>query len=121
MFSYNKLIHGKKNLIACQNCGRMHELHTICGYCYQKVRQETEAIKQKLMTDSERHVTDREKVVLYSDEVLSEKEAAEKHIVELKRPRPSWLSEELKKRWSRPIKGAEENGSKQQETAESKD
>ncbi|CDW57664.1 ribosomal protein [Trichuris trichiura] len=48
MFSQHRILKKHKNLVPCPKCGTLHQLHTICGVCYARVREQTEEIKQKL-------------------------------------------------------------------------
>lgn len=95
-FAYNKLYKAKDNLVACPNCGEFHELHTICGKCYEKVREVTNAIKAKMMGYNpyigERQ--DKPVHVRFSDD--SDEVSGDKRIIEMDRARPTWFKRTIK-------------------------
>ncbi|XP_031198187.1 39S ribosomal protein L32, mitochondrial-like [Mastomys coucha] len=43
----HKLIKIKNNIDICPECGHLKQKHVLCGYCYQKVHQETTKIRQQ--------------------------------------------------------------------------
>lgn len=72
------------------------------GDCYEPIKKETEIIK-KLYVKNGSPPTE-ETIVLYNNEKLPEGEFWNgKRIVELKKDRPSWFSNDLKKRWNKLI------------------
>lgn len=87
----------KNYLVECEYCGDFYEPKTICGTCYDKVRQETNAIKDKIMKKIGLSPDDKQVVVLYDGE---KGETANefwngKRIVEMEKPRPNWFSKNL--------------------------
>ena len=38
----------KNNIDICPECGHLKQKHVLCGYCYEKVRQETTKIRQQI-------------------------------------------------------------------------
>lgn len=48
-FSYNKLFTPIENIVDCKQCGKPHQIDTLCGNCYQYIYEVTEAIKEKMM------------------------------------------------------------------------
>ncbi|KHN76492.1 putative 39S ribosomal protein L32, mitochondrial [Toxocara canis] len=94
-FSYNKLYSLKTNLVTCQNCGEYHEVHTICGKCYEKVRKVTNEIKAKMMNYNpyKGEKQDKEVHVRFADD--SEEVIGDKRIIELESPRPTWFKKKF--------------------------
>ncbi|TKR68034.1 hypothetical protein L596_024083 [Steinernema carpocapsae] len=92
-FSWNKLFTPTTNLVNCKSCGSTHEVHTICGTCYEKVRKTTNEIKEKMMMYNpyvgERQ--DKEVFVKYSDDEAPEGVTEGKRVVEMDKVRPSWF------------------------------
>uniref|UniRef100_A0A8C6IBZ4 Large ribosomal subunit protein bL32m n=1 Tax=Mus spicilegus TaxID=10103 RepID=A0A8C6IBZ4_MUSSI len=43
----HKLIKMKNNIDICPECGLLKQKHVLCGYCYEKVRQETTKTRQQ--------------------------------------------------------------------------
>uniref|UniRef100_F1L935 Large ribosomal subunit protein bL32m n=1 Tax=Ascaris suum TaxID=6253 RepID=F1L935_ASCSU len=94
-FSNNKLYSLKMNLTACQNCGEYHELHTICGKCYEKVRKMTNEIKAKMMNynpyKGERQ--DKEVHLRFADD--TDEMVDGRRIIEMEVPRPTWFKKKF--------------------------
>lgn len=67
------------------------------GYCYDKVRKETELIQEKIIKELGLNPIEQDVVVLYEGE--KNEQPAEywqgKRIVEMEKPRPMWFSKNL--------------------------
>lgn len=123
-FSPHRLWEVRRNVTACQQCGAWHEIHTICGKksfiffssvlkllilgeCYKKVREETQVLKKRLLAYNpyKGEFPDKEAFLVYQGEQPPQDGTAkdlfgsEQRIVEIDKPRPSWFSADLKKRW----------------------
>lgn len=87
----------KSYLRICINCGNNHENDTLCPHCYDKVRKETELIKEKIERELKLDPVESEVVVLYDGEKAAcpEEFWKGKRIVEMEKPRPSWFSKNL--------------------------
>jgi len=86
----------KRNLIECLDCAKYHEAHTICGNCYQKVREETEAMKAKIDPDKRMFdIPQTEVVYVYQGEEDTRKTFNGKFVVEMNKPRPEWFPKNL--------------------------
>jgi large subunit ribosomal protein L32 len=94
----------KNHLIVCESCGNHKEVGIICAHCYDKVRQETESIKDKIMKKLKLNIDDKEVVVLYDGEKVEEGEQSwkGKRIVEMEKPRPMWFSKNLMQKSTQP-------------------
>jgi len=97
--SENKLTKPKKNLVICNVCGHFHEVHTICGNCYQKVQEETELMKESIQQEWKLDLVDKEVIVVYNNDTKDDSEYWNgKRIVEMKKERPEWFHHNLKVR-----------------------
>ncbi|XP_068940504.1 large ribosomal subunit protein bL32m isoform X2 [Petaurus breviceps papuanus] len=87
-----KLLKVKNNIDVCPECGHLKQKHVLCGYCYQKVRQETAQIRRQIgkLEGGPFKAPTVETVVLYQGEVPSAEDQG-KRIVERDRKRPSWF------------------------------
>lgn len=92
-----KTLQPKKFLIPCSTCGNHHENGFLCPHCYDKVRKETELIKEQIQEKLKLDPVENDVVVLYDGE--KGEHASEfwegKRIVEMKKPRPTWFSKNL--------------------------
>ncbi|XP_071453228.1 large ribosomal subunit protein bL32m [Hetaerina americana] len=92
-----KILLPKNNLRICDRCGHHHEESVLCPNCYAKVKQETEAIQEAIQNRLGLSPIEKDVVVLYEGE--KEQYPSDywkgKRIVELKKPRPSWFSQNL--------------------------
>ncbi|KAJ8394661.1 hypothetical protein AAFF_G00044640 [Aldrovandia affinis] len=89
----NNLIPVKTNIVPCPVCGHLRLKHTLCGFCYEKVRRETARIRGQIqaMEGGPLKTPAMPTVVLYQGE--SPKDADKgKRIVEQNRKRPSWFT-----------------------------
>ncbi|KAM6449750.1 large ribosomal subunit protein bL32m [Liasis olivaceus] len=89
----NHLIKIKKNVDICPECGNLKEKHVLCGYCYEKVKQETYAIRKqiRLLEDGPHKAPTVESIVLYTGETPRTEDEG-KRIIERNRKRPSWFT-----------------------------
>ncbi|XP_032091770.1 39S ribosomal protein L32, mitochondrial-like, partial [Thamnophis elegans] len=87
------LIKIKRNTDICPECGNLKEKHVLCGYCYEKVKLETYAIKNqiRLLENGPHKAPTVESVVLYTGE-KPRNEDEDKRIIERNRKRPSWFT-----------------------------
>ncbi|XP_052255253.1 39S ribosomal protein L32, mitochondrial-like [Dreissena polymorpha] len=87
----------KKNIIICLHCGRPHEIQTLCGYCYSKVRVETKKLQeQNKMIKDQLNKFKTEVAFLYRGENKNDvKDHKKKYFVEVDRERPEWFAKEL--------------------------
>ena len=101
---YHMKILETKNLRVCDTCGNHHEKSTLCAHCYDKVRKETESIKEKIMKALKLQPVDSEVVVLYDGEKVDETQELwkGKRIVEMEKPRPMWFSRNLLQKTTQP-------------------
>uniref|UniRef100_A0A2R5LJ99 Large ribosomal subunit protein bL32m n=1 Tax=Ornithodoros turicata TaxID=34597 RepID=A0A2R5LJ99_9ACAR len=88
------IVKQKTNIRTCDKCGHFHLTHTICGNCYEKVKQETELMKEAIEKELKLDPVEKEVVVLYNDDPRDEKHS-EDRIVEIPRQRPPWFSRNL--------------------------
>ena len=85
----------RQDLHQCLECGTWHEKKTICGNCYDRIRQETQAMKDSYPNKDEfqYNQTTQEIVYVYkNDPPIND---SNKRIVEIPRERPSWFSKNL--------------------------
>ncbi|XP_016121865.1 39S ribosomal protein L32, mitochondrial-like, partial [Sinocyclocheilus grahami] len=89
----NKLIKVKHNIEPCPECGNMKLKHTLCGFCFEKVRKETAMIRKQIsiMDGGPLNAPAVESVVLYENENPSEADK-DKRIIERNRKRPYWFN-----------------------------
>lgn len=92
-----KILRVKTFLKVCDDCGHHYERGALCPHCYDKVRKETELIKEEIKKKLHLSPVDSEVVVLYDGEEVDKSEEywKGKRIVEMKKPRPSWFSKNL--------------------------
>lgn len=90
-----------QNLIPCTKCGSWHLKHTICGFCYKKVKEATEQIKEQLLKYNPfaGELQDRETEVLFKNDPRPTGGEQNLRILEIPKERPEWFSKDLKKRW----------------------
>lgn len=84
----------KNNIDVCPECGHLKQKHVLCGYCYEKVRQETAAIRRQMgkLEGGPLNAPTVETVVLYAGETPSEAHQG-KRLIERDRKRPSWFTQ----------------------------
>ncbi|NXI72928.1 RM32 protein, partial [Anseranas semipalmata] len=88
----HKLIKVKRNIDVCPECGNLKQKHVLCGYCYAKVKAETQLIRKEMgkMEGGPFNAPTIETVVLYDGEKPTEKDEG-KRIIERARKRPPWF------------------------------
>ncbi|XP_021243371.1 39S ribosomal protein L32, mitochondrial [Numida meleagris] len=88
----SKLIPVKRNIDICPECGNLKQKHVLCGYCYAKVKAETQQIRKEIgkKEGGPFNAPTVETVVLYDGEKPTEKDEG-KRIIERARKRPSWF------------------------------
>ncbi|XP_003207378.2 39S ribosomal protein L32, mitochondrial [Meleagris gallopavo] len=88
----SKLIAVKRNIDVCPECGNLKLKHVLCGYCYAKVKAETQQIRKEIgkKEGGPFNAPTVETVVLYDGEKPTEKDEG-KRIIERARKRPSWF------------------------------
>ncbi|XP_076346481.1 mitochondrial ribosomal protein L32 [Tachypleus tridentatus] len=91
----NKMLFPKKNILICNECGHFHEAHTICGNCYEKVKQETRLLQEEIQKDLSLEPVEKEVVIVYQKEPKDYMNVQGKRIVEIPRERPSWFSRNI--------------------------
>lgn len=102
---YNvKMIPRKTHLRVCDTCGNDHEVGILCAHCYDKVRKETELIKEKIMEKLKLKPVDSDVIVLYDGEKAEHADEfwRGKRIVEMDKPRPMWFSKNLLQKTTQP-------------------
>ncbi|XP_063055010.1 39S ribosomal protein L32, mitochondrial [Engraulis encrasicolus] len=89
----SKLMKVQTNIEPCLECGHLKQKHTLCGYCYAKVRRETGEIRKVIyaMEGKPLNTPATETVVLYEGEAARDVDQ-DKRIVERPRKRPSWFN-----------------------------
>ncbi|XP_038616295.1 39S ribosomal protein L32, mitochondrial [Tachyglossus aculeatus] len=87
------LIKVKDNIEVCPECDRPKLKQVLCGYCYEKVRQETVQIRMQIGREEGGpfKAPAVETVVLYQGEEPSEQDQG-KRIIKQDRKRPSWFA-----------------------------
>jgi len=99
-----KILQPKHQLKLCDNCGFHFEANHLCPTCYDKVRKETELIKDKIMSKLKLDKVESEVVVLYDGEKGQQSDEfwKGKRIVEMEKPRPSFFSKNLLQKSTHP-------------------
>lgn len=82
----------KVNIKSCEACGHFHLRHTICGHCYEKVKQETELLRDAIQNELKLDPVEKEVAVVYQGEPRPELPL---RVVEIPRERPAWFSKNL--------------------------
>lgn len=82
----------KDYIKSCNVCGHFHLAHTICGNCYEQVKQETEKLRDEIANELKLDPVESEVAVVYKGEKPPE---STRRIVEVERPRPAWFSQNL--------------------------
>lgn len=105
---HEKIHRAKEYLVECDYCGDFFEPKSICATCYNKVRTETNAIKDKIMKKIGLKPDDKEIVVLYDGEKgeTSSEFWNGKRIVEMEKPRPNWFSKNLMQKSTKEVEKA---------------
>jgi large subunit ribosomal protein L32 len=85
----------RQDLHQCLECGKWHERKTLCGNCYDRIRKETQAMKDSYPNKDEFNYNYPQQEIVYTyknDEKLFDNT---KRIVEIPRERPTWFSKNL--------------------------
>ncbi|XP_077484220.1 mitochondrial ribosomal protein L32 isoform X1 [Amblyomma americanum] len=82
----------KDYIKSCHVCGHFHLAHTICGRCYQRVKEETEQMRDAIAEELKLDPVESEVTVVYKGEKPPESGT---RVVEVDRPRPAWFSQNL--------------------------
>ena len=85
----------RQDLHQCLECGTWHEKKTICGHCYDRIRKETQAMKEAFPNQDElnyNHPAQEISYVYRDDPPVSD---SNRRLVEIPRTRPSWFSKNL--------------------------
>jgi len=95
----SRMIRPKHNVIVCDQCGHYHELHTICGHCYERVKEESNLILEQIKKCFVYSEPIEEEVrIRYKNESQSDDSGSEvkrRRVVEMDRQRPEWFSDNL--------------------------
>ncbi|TMW50639.1 hypothetical protein DOY81_004298 [Sarcophaga bullata] len=95
---YNwKPLRVKTHLRTCNQCGHDHEAGILCPHCYNKVREETKQMQDKIQEKLGLNPVEQEVVVLYEGERTEQPTEFlnGKRIVEMPKPRPVWFTKNL--------------------------
>lgn len=99
-----KTIQKKPYIKVCDTCGHYHERDCLCPHCYAKIRDETTAIKDKIIAELKLDAIEKDVVVLYDGERAQQ--PAEfwngRRIIEMEKPRPQWFSKNLLQKTTQP-------------------
>ncbi|KAG8193292.1 hypothetical protein JTE90_003779 [Oedothorax gibbosus] len=92
---FGKLILPRNNVVVCNDCGHFHLVHTVCGNCYEKVKEETKYMQEAVFKELKLDPINKEVVILYENDRKEEKLFEGKRIVEVPKERPQWFSKNL--------------------------
>lgn len=92
-----KILTPKTTIRVCNTCGDNHEVGVLCPTCYKRVKEETKAMQEQIISNLQLDAVDKEVVVLYDGEKSQQSDDfwQGKRIVEMKKSRPSWFSKNL--------------------------
>jgi large subunit ribosomal protein L32 len=85
----------RQDLHQCLECGTWHEKKTICGNCYDRIRKETQAMKDSYPNKDEFNYNYPQEEIVYvykNDEQIVDQT---KRLVEIPRERPTWFTKNL--------------------------
>lgn len=85
----------RQDLHQCLECGKWHEKKTICGNCYDRIRKETQAIKDSYPNKDEFNYNHPQQEIVYVYKNENSITDQTKRIVEIPRERPTWFSKNL--------------------------
>ncbi|KOC59496.1 39S ribosomal protein L32, mitochondrial [Habropoda laboriosa] len=87
----------KTNILMCRKCGHNHEANTLCGYCYEIVKKETQIMQEAIKKSLGLKPIEQDVIVLYEGEKeeLQDKFWKNQRIVELPKKRPEWFHQNL--------------------------
>ncbi|KAJ0178746.1 hypothetical protein K1T71_005521 [Dendrolimus kikuchii] len=94
-----KMLVPKTTINVCHECGHHYERGRLCGNCYKRVKEETEAIQAKIQEKlGGGKPIEQDVIVLYEGENVTEKPKEfwkGKRIIEMKKERPQFFSKNL--------------------------
>ncbi|CAK9795838.1 39S ribosomal protein L32, mitochondrial [Anthophora plagiata] len=87
----------KTNLMMCRKCGHDYEGGTLCGYCYEIVKKETQEMQEVIQSSLGLDPVEKDVIVLYEGEKehLREDFWKNQRIVEMPKKRPEWFHQNL--------------------------
>ena len=85
----------RQDLHQCLECGTWHEKKTICGHCYDRIRKETQAMKDAYPNKDEFNHDHPQQEIVYVYKNDQKNSDPTKRIVEIPRERPTWFSKNL--------------------------
>ncbi|XP_041458213.1 39S ribosomal protein L32, mitochondrial-like [Lytechinus variegatus] len=99
----DKRVSYNTSLVPCETCGNLRQFGYLCGHCLVKIREETKQIQEEMFgeLDKDGVLPDKENVVIYEGETLSEDDVRDKHPIELRKKRPAWFSKDLIQDWKK--------------------
>jgi large subunit ribosomal protein L32 len=90
-----QIIRPKDDITVCDNCGHYHEIHTLCGNCYEKVKQETKLILEDIRKQFKSFEPIEQEVAIFYKNEPKDDNLEGKRIVEMDRQRPEWFAKNL--------------------------
>ncbi|KAG5671113.1 hypothetical protein PVAND_001327 [Polypedilum vanderplanki] len=98
-----KTLRVKYNIKVCDTCGHYYEKVCLCPNCYQRVREETKEIQDKIMQKLKIDPVEKDVIVLYDGEKKQDSEFWNgRRIIEMEKPRPQWFSKNLMQKSTQP-------------------
>jgi large subunit ribosomal protein L32 len=85
----------RQDLHQCLECGTWHEKKTICGNCYDRIRKETQIMKDSYPNKDEFNYNHPQQEIVYVYKNENHISDQTKRIVEIPRERPTWFSKNL--------------------------
>ncbi|CAD5118182.1 DgyrCDS6911 [Dimorphilus gyrociliatus] len=85
----------KKNITPCLECGNWMERGTICGHCYEKVRDETEEMQNKIPEKIRNFDAPTKEIQFHYEDDDPQIRKENKYIVDMKKKRPTWFNANL--------------------------
>jgi large subunit ribosomal protein L32 len=85
----------RQDLHQCLECGTWHEKKTICGNCYDRIRKETQAMKDAFPSKDEFNYNHPQQEISYVYKNDQTSDDNTKRIIEMPRERPTWFSKNL--------------------------
>ncbi|CAK9824235.1 39S ribosomal protein L32, mitochondrial [Anthophora retusa] len=87
----------KTNILMCRKCGHDYEAGTLCGYCYEIVKKETEQMQTVIQSSLGLDPVEKDVIVLYEGEkeYLRDDFWKNQRVVEMPKKRPEWFHHNL--------------------------
>ncbi|KAL2735371.1 hypothetical protein V1478_003011 [Vespula squamosa] len=86
----------KTNLLMCPNCGSHHEAGLLCGYCYEKVKIETQEMQDAIQEKLGLSPVEEDVIVIYEGENDKTEEFwKNQKVIEMPKKRPEWFHKNL--------------------------